>query len=129
MKPTQTLMVTSNMFNSVLTRYVKRKKENTTSSHIVGNVGTSHCNDRVVLVLSTSIGTGRSLFSIKSGDKQILLSDAMATPSISTKTTSTMKIDNAASFLIIHQTDKETYHQNQERAVFLDLYSTIHPCY
>ena len=91
-------MVTSSMFNSVLTRYVKRKKENTTSSHIVGNVGTSHRIDRVVLVLSTSTGTGRSPFSLKSGDKQILLSDAMATPENSRKTTSTMKIDNAASF-------------------------------
>ena len=106
MKPTQTLMVTSNMFNSVLTRYVKRKKENTTSSHIVGNVGTSHRIDRVVLVLSTSIGTGRSLFSLKSGDKQILLSDAMATPDISTKCISTMKIDNAASFC--HNTIRQT---------------------
>ena len=122
-------MVTSSMFNSILTRYVKRKKENTISSHIVGNEGTSHCIDRVVLVLSKSIGSGRSPFSIKLGDKQILLSEAMSTPDMFTKCTSTMKNDNAASFLIIHQTDKETYLQNQERVVFLDLYSTIHPCY
>ena len=103
-------MVTSSMFNSSLTRYVKRKKENTISSHIVGNEVTFHRIDRVVLVLSTSIGSGRSLFSIKLGDKQILLSEAMTTPDMFTKCTSTctMKNDNAASFL--HQTDKETYH-------------------